>query len=196
MQRFTTTIATSALMLLAGALASPNLTGAKAKAAGAFTISSPAFQDNAMLDKKFGAKGGPRKCDGENISPPLSWSNAPEGTKSFAIIANDISGRHGLGVVHWVAYDLPGSMTALAEGAASGELTGFVGGKNTLGMTKYFGPCPDVGDEPHHYEFMIVALSVEPGKLPAGLDFPGLLAAFKDHALAATSIIGRYERAK
>lgn len=161
-------------------------------AADAFTISSPAFEDNGILANKFGAKGGPRNCDGENISPPLRWSNAPAGTKSFAIIINDATARYGAGVVHWVAYGIPASTTALAEGATSG----FVGGKNTLGMTGYFGPCPDVGDNPHHYEFLILALAIEPGELPAGLDFAGLLQAIGKNSKGATSIIGRYARAK
>lgn len=161
-------------------------------AAGGFTITSPAFEDNGVLAKKFGAKGGSRNCDGENVSPPLQWSNAPEGTKSFAIILNDATGRYGTGVVHWVAYGIPAATTSLAEGAASG----FVGGKNTLGMTSYFGPCPDVGDKPHHYEFMIMALTVEPGELPPGLDFAGFLQAIGKNSKAATSIIGRYAREK
>jgi len=161
-------------------------------AADAFKISSPAFEDNGLLAKKFAAKGGPRNCDGDNISPPLQWSNAPEGTKSFAIIVNDASGRYGLGVVHWIAYGIPASVTSLAEGAASG----FIGGKNTLGMNAYFGPCPDVGDNPHHYEFLILALATEPGEIPAGLDLAGLMQAIGKNSKGATSIVGRYARAK
>lgn len=167
-------------------------TSASGLAAGAFTITSPAFEDNAILAKKFGAKGGPRNCDGENISPPLQWSNAPEGTRSFAIITNDMTGRYGTGVVHWVAYGIPASTTSLPEGATSG----FVGGKNTIGTTSYFGPCPDVGDNPHHYEFIILALTIEPGEIPPGLDFAGLMQAIGKNSKAATSIIGRYARAK
>jgi Raf kinase inhibitor-like YbhB/YbcL family protein len=165
-------------------------------AAEGFTLSSSAFKDNDILDRKYAAKGGPRKCDGENISPPLQWSNAPAKTKSFAIVVHDAVGGHGLGIDHWVAYGIPATTTFLAEGAVNKPPQGgnYVGGKNRIGKPFYFGPCPDVGDNPHHYEFMIIATDMEPGALAAGLDKQGLIKALEGHRLGATSIIGRYAR--
>src|SRR5476651_1364818 len=85
-----------------------------------FALSAPAFGDGAMLPKKFaGANPTNKNCDGENISPALSWSNAPANTKSFAIVFQDTTGRAPLGVIHWLAYDIPASKTGLKEGEAS-----------------------------------------------------------------------------
>ena len=168
--------------------------GANVSQAAAFTITSPSFADNEIIPKKHAAKGGPRKCDGENISPALQWSNAPAGTKSFAIVVTDAVGGHGLGIVHWVGYGIPASTTSLAEGAVSKPSKAYVGGKNVIKKGFYFGPCPDVGDNPHHYEFKIIALDLAPDALAPGLDLAGLFKAIKGHNLSATSIVGRYAR--
>ena len=162
--------------------------------AGGFTITSPSFSDNEILSSKYAAKGGPRKCDGENISPALQWAGFPKETRSFAILVTDATGGHGLGITHWVGYGIPVSKTSLAEGEVSKESDTYVGGKNVIGKGFYFGPCPGVGDDPHHYEFLVIALDLEPDALPPGLDKAGLLAAIKDHNLHATSIVGRYAR--
>ena len=114
-----------------------------AYAAEPFTITSPAFADNGQLVLKNGGamKENPN-CRGENVSPPLAWSNVPEGTKSFILFMWDPEGRFGTGVSHWVAYGIPANITSLAEGEASKETPRIVGGKNTSGTTVYFGPCP------------------------------------------------------
>ena len=182
---------------LAGALAlvfTFGLPGASVSQAAAFTITSSSFSDGGMIPTKHAAKGGPRKCDGENVSPALQWSNAPAGTKSFAIVVTDAVGGHGLGIVHWVAYGIPASTTSFAEGAVSMPSKDYVGGMNVIKKGFYFGPCPDVGDNPHHYEFTIIALDLAPDALAPGLDLAGLLKAIKGHNLTATSIVGRYAR--
>lgn len=92
-----------------------------AKADGPFKIDSPAFADNAIMASKYAGKGGPRKCDGENVSPPLAWSGAPDGTKSFAIIVHDAAGNRGLGVTHWVGYGISADTNQLSEGALNAE---------------------------------------------------------------------------
>ncbi len=99
----------------------------------------------------------------------MQWSNAPDGTKSFALVAMDDVGRFGQGVVHWVLYNIPGSSQGLDEGKIP---EGATSGKNTIGFDGYFGPCPDLGDVAHHYEFMLLALDFEPGTLAGGC--PGL----------------------
>lgn len=168
--------------------------GANVSHAAAFTIKSSSFSENELIPKKHAAKGGPRKCDGENISPALEWSNAPSGTKSFAIVVTDAVGGHGLGIVHWVGYGIPASTTSFAEGALSKPSKDYVGGLNVIKKGFYFGPCPDVGDNPHYYEFTIIALDLAPDALAPGLDLASLLKAIKGHNLSATSIIGRYAR--
>jgi len=164
-----------------------------ALAEGSFTLTSPAFADNDMLAAKYAAKGGPQMCDGENVSPPLAWENPPANTASFALLVEDQVGRYGLGVTHLVAYGLPADATGVAEGALNGD-AGFVGGKNTLGLTKWFGPCPDVGDAPHHYEFTLIATDLAPDALAPGMDRDALLKSLADHAVGATSLVARYAR--
>lgn len=167
-----------------------------AQSAEGFLLTSPSFADNDILDSKHAAKGGPRNCDGENISPALEWSHAPDGTKSFAVIVFDSVGAHGQGVTHWVGYGIPGSASSVGEGEISSAAVdgNYVGGTNRIKKPFYFGPCPDVGDAPHHYEFTLIATDLEPNALEAGLTREALLAALTDHALGATSIVGRYAR--
>lgn len=162
-----------------------------ATAGESFNLTSSSFGDNDIMQSKYAAKGGPRKCDGENVSPAFSWKNAPVETKSFAIVAHDQVGRHGLGVDHWVLYDIPGDVTGFAEGETP---AGSRAGPNITGQQAYLGPCPDVGDMPHHYEFVIMALSLNVGTLPDGLSLADFLAAVAEHSIGATSMVGRYAR--
>ncbi len=157
-----------------------------------FTLSSPDFTDNALLDKQFaGATPGNVSCTGENVSPALSWNNAPAGTKSFALMVFDPEGAKGLGVSHLVAYNIPASSKQFARGdLTSGE--GFTGGKNSPGTARYHGPCPPAGSGAHHYVFTLIASDLAADALPAGLTRDQLLNALKGHALAGAGIIGRY----
>lgn len=161
-----------------------------------FLITSSAFADNGLMDRRFAAKGGPRMCDGENISPPLQWLKAPQSTRSFAIIIHDAVGGLGKGIDHWIAYGIPASVSSFAEGAMSGSPNdgNYVGGANARGAETYYGPCPDIGDMPHHYEFKIIATDLEPDALEAGLDKADLMQALVGHMLGAASLIGRYAR--
>ena len=112
-------------------------------AAEPFTITSPAFADNGQLVLKNGGaiKENPN-CRGENVSPPLAWSNVPEGTKSFVLFMWDPEGRFGTGVSHWVAYGIPANVTSLAEGEASKETPKIVGGKTLPDRRYILAPAP------------------------------------------------------
>src|ERR1700676_3836298 len=104
--------------------------GAGAARAADFTLTSSALEDNGKLATKYaGNNKANANCVAENVSPPLAWANPPEGTKSYALIMYDPEGRAGLGVVHWVAYGIPASVTRLAEGEASKPSENFRGGK-------------------------------------------------------------------
>src|SRR5262249_9395390 len=136
-----------------------------------FDLTSPAFRDGGMLPKKFaGNNRNNKNCDGQNISPPLRWSNVSANTKSFAIILHDTTGRAPLGVVHWLAYGIPASKTGLKEGEASTPSSEFQGGKNIAGMPTYSGPCPGSGEKPHPYIFTLIATDLAPGALNTGLN--------------------------
>jgi Raf kinase inhibitor-like YbhB/YbcL family protein len=161
-----------------------------------FTLSSPAFSDNAVLPLKYA--GGTlcgKDSRGGNISPPLAWSNPPSGTKSFALVMVDPDGRRGLGSVHWLAYNMPASRTALQEGEGGNPPPADVTpGKNSRGTPGYTGPCGPPADAPHHYVIDVLALDRQPGALAAGLDRDQLFAALAGHSLAPASLVVRYRR--
>ncbi|MBO0846432.1 MAG: YbhB/YbcL family Raf kinase inhibitor-like protein [Nocardioides sp.] len=97
-------------------------------------------------------------CTDAGISPQLSWSGAPAGTKSFAVLMFDPDAPTGSGFWHWVAWDIPPDTTSLPTGAVLPA--GSVSGENDNGTLGYTGPCPPVGDLTHHYEITVVALNV------------------------------------
>ena len=167
----------------------------------AFRLTSPGMPDNVRLPAK--AAGNFAKnpnCTGQNVSPALAWSNAPDKTRSYAIIWDDQAGRAGLGVSHAVIYGIPASTNGFAEGvlgtmggAPGGALTGaFVPGKNTLGM-HWLGPCSPKGNAPQHYVMTIIATDVEPNALQPGLTKADLLKALEGgKALRAASLSFRF----
>ena len=161
----------------------------------AFRLTTPGSFDNAMLPPKGAGNFAKNpNCTGQNVSPPLAWSNVPEKTRSFAIIWDDQAGRAGLGVSHAVIYGIPANVTSFAEGELGGAPAAgkFVPGKNTLGM-HWLGPCSPKGNAPQHYVMTIIATTVEPGELPAGLTKPELLKALEGgKALRAASLVLRF----
>lgn len=161
-------------------------------AAATFDLTSPVLSDGGMLMQKNAGKYPANKdCDGENVSPPLAWTDPPSNTKSYAIIFDPVP-NGGLGFVHWVAYDIPASKMSLKEGEASVPPTEFKGGKSSPGLPFYFGPCPPSGEKPHPYVFTLIATDLEPGTLPSGLTRNELGEALKGHVLGATSLVARY----
>lgn len=165
-----------------------------AHAAGPFTLSSPAFKDGKPLAKKnAGNLSANPNCVGQNVSPPLKWSNPPAGTKSYALIMVDPDGRNGLGVVHWVAYGIPASVTSFAEGETSKPSPKFVGGKGTAGKDIYLGPCTPPNTTYHHYTLTLIATDLDPKALPAGLTRDELFAKLDGHGKGATGLIGLFK---
>ena len=167
-----------------------------ARAAEPFTLTSSAFTDGGAMPKKYAGYHPDRKppCGGENVSPPLAWSNAPAATASFAIVMHDADGGRGTGSNHWVAYGIAPTRNGLQEGEASTSPKEWVGGKNTVGTDHYFGPCGSAGDSPHHYIITLIATSLEPGQLDPGLTREQLLQALRGKALGPASIVGKYVR--
>jgi Raf kinase inhibitor-like YbhB/YbcL family protein len=149
---------------------------ASAAAQGPFTLTSTTFKDGQLMPRKVANNTSTNpNCVGENVSPQLSWTNVPAGTKSFAILMEDPEGRGGAGVHHWVAYGIPADVTGFAEGELSKLSDKYVGGKSTQGVGFYSGPCTPPGP-PHHYTFILVATDLEPKELPPGLTREELLA--------------------
>jgi Raf kinase inhibitor-like YbhB/YbcL family protein len=165
-----------------------------ANAAG-FVISANGIADNAMLTPDMGYDkldaSGVRSCGGVNKAPGFSWSNPPDKTQSYAILEVDPDGRAGLGVNHWVIYNIPVSASGISTAdIAAGKYTT---GRGTGDLVRYRGPCPPPGDSPHHYIVTLFALDSAPA-FPDGLDHDGVVAAMKGHVLGATTTIMRFQR--
>ena len=161
----------AALPAAAGLLAASFLSLPAAQAADVFTLSSPTIQDDGILPTKdaCGDKQRSPNCVGENISPPLDWSNAPEGTKSFALLLFDPEGRAPAGVSHMVIYGIPADVKGFAEGELSKPSEKFVGGKSLMGLGIYTGPGTPPNTDWHHYTWTLIATDLDPKALPPGL---------------------------
>src|SRR5437899_9605882 len=119
---------------------------ATVRTADPFTLTSTTFKDGQMMRRKIANNlSNNPNCVGQNVSPQLSWTGVPDGTKSFALLMEDPEGRGGAGVHHWVAYGIPASVTSFAEGEVSKPSDKYVGGESTLGLANYFGPCTPPG---------------------------------------------------
>jgi len=151
-----------------------------------FQIKSPAFKEGEIIPAKY-------TCDGLDISPPLKWSDVPEGTKSIALICEDPDAPIRIWV-HWVIYNIPPEKGELPEGVPKTETIGGVEkqGKNSWGRIGYGGPCPP-GTKPHRYYFKLYALDIELTIGP-GMKKKQLLKAMEGHILAQTNLMGRYTR--
>jgi len=158
-----------------------------------FRMTSAACPPDGRIPEQF-------TCKGNDISVPLSWSGAPEGTKSFALIMDDPDAARVVGHTwtHWVAYNIPASVNALPDRLGKdGKVAIGRGGHLTQGMTSfkragYGGPCPPRGTGVHHDSFRLYALSIEP-QLPGNLDREDLLKAMQGKILAETRLVGTYE---
>jgi Raf kinase inhibitor-like YbhB/YbcL family protein len=148
-------------------------------------IKSSSFHHEEIIPAQY-------TCDGQNISPALTWSGAPAETKSFALICDDPDAPAGTWV-HWVIYDIPAIVRALPENVSRSEEVKGIGrnGKNSSRSFGYDGPCPPGGT--HRYYFKLYALDSELN-LNAGLSKEGLLKAMKGHVLAEAQLMGKYKR--
>jgi Raf kinase inhibitor-like YbhB/YbcL family protein len=147
-------------------------------------IESNAFPDGGIVPDKFSRRGG-------NTQPDFKISNAPADTQSFAIILHDVDvalGGDGGDVLHWVAFNIPGTTKEVAEGKLP---EGSVIGKNIRGDNIYMGPGAPPGPRYHHYVFEFYALNAKLD-LPATASRPELLEAMKGHVLAKAAYVGRF----
>ncbi len=154
---------------------------------GAMRLTSPAFRNGERLPVKYTG-------DGENLSPPLEWSDPPEGTKSFALVCDDLNAPRGMWN-HWVLWNLPPDRRALAEGVPKvGEPPGLSGarqGNNSWPRLGWGGPTPPPGTGVHRYIFTLCALDVALDPAP-GAAKAALLARMEGHVLACATLIGTY----
>ncbi|TAL70183.1 MAG: YbhB/YbcL family Raf kinase inhibitor-like protein [Bacteroidetes bacterium] len=148
-------------------------------------ITSAAFTEGGMIPKVY-------TCEGRDISPPLSWSNLPEGTKSIALIHDDPDAPMGTWV-HWIVYDIPDSETGLKEAVPTEKVlqNGTRQGTNDFRRVGYGGPCPPSGT--HRYFFKLYALD-KMLELEAGATKGQLLSAMEGHILGQGQLVGKYKK--
>ncbi len=152
----------------------------------AFTLTSSAFAQGGTFARSY-------SCDGRDISPPLSWENAPDGSESFVLICDDPDAPVGTWV-HWVLYNIPGGSRNLPEGLSSApELKdGSLQGKNDFNRIGYGGPCPPRGSV-HRYFFKLYALDTMLNLSP-GLRKEDILKAIDGHLLGQAQLVAKYSR--
>lgn len=154
-----------------------------------------ALSDMQLSSSAFGQGGAiPAKHtgEGEDVSPALSWRDAPAGTQSFAIICHDpdapLVQNRAYGFVHWVLYNLSAEVTELEEATTAGT-----SGLNDFGKSGYGGPMPPEGHGVHHYYFWVLALD-QALNLPEGLSMAALLDKIEPHLLGMNRLVGTYKR--
>jgi Raf kinase inhibitor-like YbhB/YbcL family protein len=150
------------------------------------SLSSPAFKDGETIPVKY-------SCEGQDVSPPLTWSEPPEGTQGFALIMDDPDAPGGV-FTHWVLFNLTPDSRDLPEALATqAELpSGTRQGRNDFGRIGYGGPCPPSG-RPHRYQFTLYALD-QLLDLKAGAAKNQLIGAMQGHILAQGQLTGIYQR--
>jgi Raf kinase inhibitor-like YbhB/YbcL family protein len=184
-------VARIAVLLLLGAVM---LVGCRASPATAPTLEPPggvsvdlqltssAFAKDEVIPARY-------TCDGQGVSPDLSWSAGPPGTTTYALVVDDPDAPAGT-FVHWVAWNIPG--TSLPEAVPTSASTPLQG-TNGAGKPGYTAPCPPKPTGSHRYYFHVYALDTSLG-LPPGAGKQDLLAAMQGHVLAKGELVGRYGR--
>ena len=140
---------------------------------------SPAWNEGDMIPPKY-------TCDGENVSPPLEWSDVPPAARTLALIADDPDAPRGL-FLHWLLWNVDAREKGLTEGSSGGAREG----RNGFGKVGYGGPCPPGGT--HRYYFRLFALDAELDA-PAGATRERVEQAMQGHVLDTAEFMGRYQR--
>ncbi|MCS6923228.1 MAG: YbhB/YbcL family Raf kinase inhibitor-like protein [Fimbriimonadales bacterium] len=146
------------------------------------SVSSDAFSNGGYMPRKYAST----EVGGQNLSPPLSWTNVPAGTRSFVIVCIDLDADN---FVHWVVYDIPASVTSIPEGATFSAPAKL--GRNDADGTGYFGPEPPPNED-HRYQFTIYALSVESLGLPEGATLQQVENALQGKVRGVARIVGKF----
>lgn len=145
-------------------------------------LKSPAFAEGSTIPRKYTG-------DGDNISPPLEWSGAPDGTRSFAVICEDPDAPSGT-FRHWAVANIPGDRSGISESARER----YDCARNDFGHDSYDGPAPPRGHGLHHYHFKLAALDVDKIDVSADESAEELWRSVEPHVLAQTETIGTYQR--
>jgi Raf kinase inhibitor-like YbhB/YbcL family protein len=149
-------------------------------------VTSSAFSAGTDIDDKY-------TQNGENMSPPLHWSQPPSGTQSIVVFAEDAGVDRHDPIVHWVIYNIPSNQRDLPQAipATANLDNGIMQGKNVRGAAGYVGPKPPAG-QTHPYHFEVFALSTPLRLDPANADRNAIVAAMKNHVLAQGDLVTNY----
>ena len=149
----------------------------------AFALTSPAFADGSTIPRKYTG-------DGEDISPPLQWSDPPAQVRSFALICEDPDAPSGT-FRHWLLANIPVAASDLGEGQRPSD--GMTQARNDFGHASYGGPAPPRGNGIHHYHFRLSALDVETLKTGEAPGIVELLERARPHMIETAELVGTYE---
>ncbi len=150
------------------------------------TVRSTSFIGGGAIPERHAKKG-------ENVSPPLGWTKGPQGTRSYAVIAEDTGSNRDQPILHWMVYDLDGSVTQIGSDMAktASPGSGASQAKNSEGAVGYSGPKTGEGQS-GLYHFQVFALNAKLNIDPASADRNTILSAMKGKVLASGDLIGRY----
>ncbi len=147
-------------------------------------LQSSAFAHRSAIPRRF-------TCDGENLSPPLTWSDAPKGTRSYVLLCDDPDAPGGTWH-HWAVYDIPANEAGLVESAAQNFK--LKQATNDFRKPGYGGPCPPPGHGIHHYHFRLIALSTDHLRVRANAPCRDVEREARKFALAEATLVGMYQR--
>lgn len=172
----------SVILLLSGGCAAPS---DNPPAPATITVSSANFSDGAVIPVKY-------SCAGVNVSPEVSWTPGPEGTRFYVLIMNDPDAPLKP-FAHWIVYNIPNTVTEMHEGISTNGIlkTGSIQGRNDMGKLGYWGPCPSEGV--HHYYITVYAVDLMYIQM-ASARMNDILDAIKGHILAQGQLIGTFSQ--
>jgi len=166
---------------------SEKLASAKTPAHAAMSVSSNSFSAGMPIPMRY-------TQDAESYSPALSWNGIPSQTQSLVIVCEDPDAPSTEPIVHWIAYNIPGTATGMPEAVPAGAIPGGgLQGKNYNGQEQYIGPKPPLGHGVHHYHFQVFALD-QTLTFQEPPDKDALVKAMQNHVLAEGEVVGTYER--
>ncbi len=153
-------------------------------------LSSPAFGPNDSIPEKY-------TCEGEDLSPPLTWTGVPQGTRSLALIVDDPDApdpaHPRMTWVHWVLFNISPETVALLEGAAKAPPSGGRHGLNDWKRTGYGGPCPPIGRHRYFHKLYALDIALDAALSPTKDE---LEKAMKGHILAQAELVGTYQKTR
>lgn len=151
------------------------------------SITSPVFADGARIPQQH-------TCEGDDLSPPLAWSDAPPATRSFVLFCDDPDAPRGTWH-HWAAFDIAAERAELAEAQPTKpQVGGMRQAVNDFGRFGYGGPCPPPGHGVHHYHFQLLALDVDTLAAKDSPTCADVAMAAETHVIARATLVGTYSR--